>query len=202
MEIWNSKVTLLSMNTRTALAALLILTLIVCAPAPSRAVGFPCYGEETETAARVELINMTGCVILALRICPETDAATADWTDRPNLLGADTFEKDARIGVFFELNEALSGPSSAKSISYAMRIALDDGRTLTLHHLDIADIGEAFLHLDEGVAYLVYTSAATGKEISTLPHELRLLAEMEMDGASLPESDGGRENPAPGDSDS
>lgn len=177
------------------LSLLLTSSARACAPSPGEE--FPCYGEKTETSVLIELVNETGSAICALRIRPEAAGIAADWEEWPNLLGEDRFESEARIGVYFDLDTTISDP-----VFYAVQVVLDDGRVLTLHHLDVADMSEAVIRLDEGVAYLDYTSAATGEEVSTLLDELRILAGEEMDGAGLPEDDGGPETMERGDGDS
>lgn len=53
-----------------------------------------------------------------------------------------------------------------------------DGMTYTLHQLNLEDIKDATVKIEDGTAYLVYTSIATGEEVNTLESELAYQAEL------------------------
>lgn len=166
-----------------AVTALLTMTLIsLCLLACSGCTQTLTIGTNSDGAVKIDAKNETGQAITALAV---KNSFAKDFTDALEQQG--DWANDASATLYIdptiievsseETVEGQNGMATKESdvvIEPRMDIQITtaDGMTYELHQLNASDIKDAALKIENGTAYLVYTSIESGQEVNTLEAEL------------------------------
>ncbi|MGN0437453.1 MAG: hypothetical protein ACI4F4_02940 [Lachnospiraceae bacterium] len=116
------------------------------------------YGDAGENAYEIYVTNRMGADITLL-------ALTNDNGDGNNILDAAVeFGADEKVKCYFDkVNNASK-----------LKVQLSDGEEYELSEVDMSDMDEVTLCYENEVAFIVYTSKATGEEVKTKVKELEI----------------------------
>lgn len=165
------------------ITVLLTMTLIsLCLLAFSGCAQTLTIGSNSDGAVKIDAKNETGQAITALAVKNSfaqdfTDALEqqGDWAnDAPATLYIDPAIIEVSSEETVEGQNGTATKESDVMIAPRMDIQITtaDGMTYELHQLNASDIKDATLKIENGTAYLVYTSIASGQEVNTLEAEL------------------------------
>lgn len=139
-------------------------------------------GSDTDGAVKIDAKNETGQAITAVAakssLAQEFSEALEQQGDWANDTSATLYLDPTIIEVSSEAAaEGQNGTVTEESDVVLeprmdIQITTADGMTYELHQLNASDIKDATFKIDNGTAYLIYTSIATGQEVNTLEAEL------------------------------
>lgn len=138
-------------------------------------------GTNSQEAVKIDVKNETGQAITAVAV---KSSFEQDFSDALEQEG--DWQSDASAELY--IDPAIVEVSSEKTVEGEnatvveqsdvvleprtdIQITTADGMTYALHQLNIEDVKDATLKIEDGTAYLVYTSIATGEEVNTLDAE-------------------------------
>ena len=169
-------------------------------------VEYETIGQESEEACEILLTNGTGSTITGLAVKSSADAGypanmmtseqkfeadeTVDFFFTPEYQGGDMSESgeetaDAQNGGTAE-DETQSADASEDqapiaaaqiNVTYSLQMSMEDGSVYELTSFPVEDMEEAELKLEDGVAFVAYTSTSEEVEINTKETELAVKAD-------------------------
>lgn len=122
-------------------------------------------GEKTDTAYEATLVNATGRPVTEIRIKSDKDE---DFSD--NLLEkGDVFEVEETCILYCEKQD-----KDKNDLVYDIKIAFDETESYVIHEIPFKNLKDNTVKIMalDGVAYLEYTDAETGKEVNTKENEI------------------------------
>ncbi|WP_285823804.1 hypothetical protein [Schaedlerella arabinosiphila] len=137
-------------------------------------------GEESGDALRLLLTNQTGSEITGLSVKASSGEEASE-----NLLG-----EDMKIGIeeticmYYTPGKADSEQGEKVRTTYDISLSYEDGRVVEITGLELDDMEKAELCFEEEVGFVKYTSADSGKEISTKETALALRAQQQAKAAA------------------
>lgn len=137
-------------------------------------------GEESGDALRLLLTNQTGSEITGLSVKASSGEEASE-----NLLG-----EDMKIGIeeticmYYTPGKADSEQGEKARTTYDISLSYEDGRVVEITGLELDDMEKAELCFEEEVGFVKYTSADSGKEISTKETALALRAQQQAKAAA------------------
>ena len=137
-------------------------------------------GEESGDALRLLLTNQTGSEITGLSVKASSGEEASE-----NLLG-----EDMKIGIeeticmYYTPGKADSEQGEKVRTTYDISLSYEDGRVVEITGLELDDMEKAELCFEEEVGFVKYTSADSGKEISTKETALALRAQLQAKAAA------------------
>lgn len=128
-------------------------------------------GTKDDDAYVIKLTNATGQDITAFSVKSSGDAAYPE-----NMLkDSDKFTVEEEREVYYTPSDAAKTTATADGkeipVEYLVQITVADGKVYELHAFPFEDMKEGELKLEEGIAYLTYSSVSTKEEVSTLDAE-------------------------------
>ncbi len=132
---------------------------------------------EGENIFKVALRNSTGKAIMGFAV---KEMSMEEYPDSL-LEGEDVFADGEERILYYDATEALAANEETNSEDmnapvvtpgYDIQMTFDDGETAELHGFPFGDAEEAEIHMGEEVAYITYTSAMDGGEVSTEEAEI------------------------------
>ena len=117
-------------------------------------------GEKTETACETTLVNATGRPVTAVMLKSGQDEEFSE-----NLLEKeDVLEAEESCILYCELQDA-----DKKDLTYDLKIAFTETESYVIHEIPFKSLKENTVKICalDGVAYIEYTDAETGKEVNT-----------------------------------
>ncbi|MBQ9069406.1 MAG: hypothetical protein IJ131_10205 [Eggerthellaceae bacterium] len=154
------------------------------ASASSSQPTFRTVGATANAASQFNFANKTGKAIKALAVKPTQD------TDFPaSILASGDQVANGETVVLacpaVDAPEAGGQTADVKLEARAdMQLTLEDGTELVLHQLNLSDIKDAEVRVNGDVAYLDYTSIASGSKVSTLEAEQSISKNQTADAAA------------------
>ena len=177
-----------AMNRKSAVALLAVFAVALCALVCSGCTQAFTIGTNSNDAVNISAKNETGQAITSVAlVSPITQEATdsleqdGDWDndaaaqlyiDQTVIEIATSGTVEGDNGTAEESSDIVLEPRTTIQFTTA------DGMTYALHQLNLEDIKDATVKIEDGTAYLVYTSIATGEEVNTLEAELAYQAEL------------------------
>ena len=128
------------------------------------------FGTQDAEGAAFELMNKLDQPIISLAV-----KTPADGGYPASLIPEDAQMVAGEIAIVYlpKIEGAVSEDSDIQTKAVAdVLVVLADGTEYELHQVDVYDIADGAVRLEDGVAYLEYTSNATGEPVSTLEAEL------------------------------
>lgn len=119
-------------------------------------------GTQSQDATTVTITNDMGKSIIGIAVKESAEKSYGDVMEPK-----DSMLADASTTVYFDIADT--------SKRYDVKIDCDDGSLYELHKIKLANVQDATLKVEGQIAYAVYTSKATGKEINTLEKEKGLI---------------------------
>lgn len=125
-------------------------------------------GTMSETTTAIHLSNQTDMAITKVAICKAEDA---DFSD--NLMeNSDLFAAEEERILYYEFAKDSEANADA---TYTIQLTFEDETTVLLHQFPFNDISAGEIRMEDSVAYLVYTSSVTKKEVNTKEAEQAIL---------------------------
>jgi len=162
-------------------------------PAPETSTPEPSYrtiGTENEKAFSVLITNKTGQEIVGIAVKSSEEKEYAD-----NLIPeGQSIAKDETVMLYYTPADTGEGGESlaidpddedtavAVSVTYDVRLTCADESVLELYEFGFSDITAADLNCADGVAFIQYTSEATGETVNT--KEAQLAAKEKLEAAA------------------
>lgn len=131
-------------------------------------------GTKINDATKISVKNETGQAITSVTYVSKL-AQDGDWD---NGVTAELYVDPSAIVVSSESatqngNEVTTEESDViLEPLTALQFTTADGMTYALHQLNVSDVKDATIKIEDGVAYMEYTSIATGEQVNTLDAEL------------------------------